>query len=82
MSGMCKSEILADFPDLEQEDIRASLAFADDRECRLVSLSPVRKGIAMTLQEFTKKFETTEACLEPPVPGALGRQAILSALRQ
>lgn len=33
-SGMSEDEILADFPDLEREDIRASLAFAADRERR------------------------------------------------
>jgi uncharacterized protein (DUF433 family) len=35
-SGMTEGEILADFPDLEPEDIRAVLAFAADRERRLV----------------------------------------------
>ena len=39
-SGMSEDEILADFPDLRREDIRASLAFAADRERRLVSLPP------------------------------------------
>ena len=39
-SGMSEDEILADFPDLERQDIRASLAFAADRERRLVSLPP------------------------------------------
>jgi uncharacterized protein (DUF433 family) len=39
-SGMSEEEILADFPDLERDDIRASLAFAADRERRLVSLPP------------------------------------------
>jgi len=33
--GMTVSEILADFPDLTAEDIRACLAFAADREQRL-----------------------------------------------
>jgi uncharacterized protein (DUF433 family) len=33
--GMSASEILADFPDLTAEDIRACLAFAADRERRL-----------------------------------------------
>lgn len=33
--GMSPSEILADFPDLHDEDIRATLAFAADRERRL-----------------------------------------------
>jgi uncharacterized protein (DUF433 family) len=31
-SGMTESEILADFPSLTQDDIRACLAFAADRE--------------------------------------------------
>ena len=34
-SGMTTDEILADFPDLSVEDIRACLAFAADRERRL-----------------------------------------------
>ncbi len=33
--GMSTEEILADFPDLTVEDIRACLAFAADRERRL-----------------------------------------------
>ena len=33
--GMSVEEILADFPDLTAEDIRACLAFAADRERRL-----------------------------------------------
>lgn len=37
-SGMSEDEILRDFPDLTREDIRASLAFAADRERRLVSI--------------------------------------------
>lgn len=36
-SGMTEEEILADFPDLEKDDIRAVLAFAADRERRLFS---------------------------------------------
>ena len=39
-SGMSEDQILTDFPDLEREDIRACLAFAADRERRLVSLPP------------------------------------------
>lgn len=35
--GMTEDEILRDFPDLEREDIRAVLAFAADRERRLVA---------------------------------------------
>jgi uncharacterized protein (DUF433 family) len=33
--GMTADEIIADFPDLTAEDIRACLAFAADRERRL-----------------------------------------------
>jgi len=35
-SGMTEAEILADFPELEADDLRASLAFAADRERRLL----------------------------------------------
>ena len=35
--GMTEAEILRDFPDLTAEDIRACLAFAADRERRLVT---------------------------------------------
>jgi len=38
-SGMTETEILADFPDLTSDDIRACLAFAAERERRLSSLS-------------------------------------------
>jgi uncharacterized protein (DUF433 family) len=37
-SGMTEDELLKDFPDLEREDIRAVLAFAAERERRLISL--------------------------------------------
>lgn len=40
-SGMSEDRIVADFPDLTQEDIRACLAFAADRERRLISLPPI-----------------------------------------
>ena len=39
-SGMTTDEILADSPDLTREDIQACLAFAADRERRLVSIPP------------------------------------------
>jgi uncharacterized protein (DUF433 family) len=39
-SGMSEDDILADFPDLTREDIRASLAFAADRERKFVSIPP------------------------------------------
>lgn len=35
--GMSEDQILDDFPDLERADIRAVLAFAADRERRLVA---------------------------------------------
>ena len=37
-SGMSEAEILGDFPDLTSEDIRACLAFAADRERRMVTI--------------------------------------------
>ena len=36
-SGMSEDEVLHDFPDLTREDIRACLAFAADRERRLMA---------------------------------------------
>ena len=37
-SGMTETEILSDFPDLTADDIRACLAFAADRERRMVTI--------------------------------------------
>jgi uncharacterized protein (DUF433 family) len=37
-SGMTQQEILDDFPELTADDIRACLAFAAERERRLVSI--------------------------------------------
>jgi uncharacterized protein (DUF433 family) len=39
-AGMTEDEILAEFPDLERDDIRAALAFAADRERRLMAVPP------------------------------------------
>jgi uncharacterized protein (DUF433 family) len=36
-SGMTEDQIVADFPELSREDIRACLGFAADRERRFVS---------------------------------------------
>ncbi len=36
-AGMSHEEILSDFPELTEEDLRACLAFAADRERRLFS---------------------------------------------
>ena len=41
-SGMSEQEILADFPDLTADDIKACLAFAADRERRLVTVPKPR----------------------------------------
>ena len=43
-SGMTVEEVLADFPDLTREDIRACLAFAADRERRLWAPPPPTLG--------------------------------------
>lgn len=40
-SGMSAEEILHDFPDLSLEDIRACLAFAADRERKLMTIPPL-----------------------------------------
>ncbi len=37
-SGMSEEDVLRDFPDLSAEDIRACLAFAANRERRLVAI--------------------------------------------
>jgi uncharacterized protein (DUF433 family) len=37
-SGMSENEILADFPQLTSQDIRACLAYAAERERRIVSV--------------------------------------------
>jgi uncharacterized protein (DUF433 family) len=37
-SGMSEADILADFPQLERDDIRACLAFAAERERRIFGI--------------------------------------------
>jgi len=44
--GMSIPEILHDFPDLNEEDIRAALAFAAERERRTISVPPESKPAA------------------------------------
>jgi uncharacterized protein (DUF433 family) len=39
-SGMTEDEILEEFPELERDDIKACLAFAADRERKLMSVPP------------------------------------------
>ena len=36
-AGMSEAQILADFPQLTPDDVRACLAYAAERECRTVS---------------------------------------------
>ena len=43
--GMTEEEILAEFPDLTAEDIRACLAFAADRERKLATLPQYETAI-------------------------------------
>jgi uncharacterized protein (DUF433 family) len=38
-AGMSTEEILADFPELTSEDVRAALAFASNRDHHLVAAS-------------------------------------------
>ena len=38
-SGMTHEQILADFPELTEEDIRACLAFSADRERRVITVN-------------------------------------------
>lgn len=39
-SGMSEDDILRDFPDLTKDDLRACLAFAADRERKLLAIPP------------------------------------------
>jgi uncharacterized protein (DUF433 family) len=39
-SGMSIGDVLADFPELTEDDIRACLSFAADRERRLLGQAP------------------------------------------
>jgi uncharacterized protein (DUF433 family) len=74
-SGMSEQEIIDDFPDLTQEDIRACLAFAADRERKLVSaIDP--GGYSLTIISHTnssdalrtffqrQRMSTSSICME------------------
>ncbi len=39
-SGMTEDAVLEEFPELERDDIKACLAFASDRERKLMSVPP------------------------------------------
>ena len=58
-SGMTEDQILQDFPDLTSEDIRACLAFAADRERKLMTI-PARNC------SLTKTSRTDSWRLCPP----------------
>jgi len=74
-SGMTEAEILADFPDLTSEDIRACLAFAADRERKLVTVP----------REATPGPESISAIVTGPgvpVPRFVSRKAHRAARRR
>lgn len=50
-SGRPEDEILSDFPQLTREDIRAFLAFAAERECRVVSSRQADQSGRLLLDE-------------------------------
>jgi uncharacterized protein (DUF433 family)/predicted RNase H-like HicB family nuclease len=50
-SGMSEDEILADFPGLDREDIRAVLAFAAERERKIRGEATMRYKIALHASE-------------------------------
>ncbi|MBI3423028.1 MAG: DUF433 domain-containing protein [Acidobacteria bacterium] len=60
--GMTPEEIVDKFPDLTLEDIRACLAFAADRECRLAA--PLVISIADTHELTQKRHELTQKALD------------------
>lgn len=39
-SGMTEEEVLVELPDLQREDIKAALAFAAERERRMMAVPP------------------------------------------
>jgi uncharacterized protein (DUF433 family) len=43
-AGMSHEQILADYPELSEQDIRACLAYAADRERRIVITAKARSG--------------------------------------
>ena len=54
-SGMSVEEILADFPDLTEEDIRGCLAFAADRERRLRVVPPHETALIKSCEPLGHK---------------------------
>jgi uncharacterized protein (DUF433 family) len=60
-SGMSEQEIIDDFPDLTQEDIRACLAFAADRERNLISAIDPRSD-SLTIISPTNSSDAWRTC--------------------
>jgi uncharacterized protein (DUF433 family) len=60
-SGMSEQEIIDDFPELTQEDIRACLAFAADRERKLVSAIDPWSG-SLTILSHTNLSDALQTC--------------------
>jgi uncharacterized protein (DUF433 family) len=62
-AGMSHAEILDDFPELTEEDIKACLEFAADRERRVIAVVEgiFRAGVE-TIQEFMSSMSLD--CLE------------------
>jgi hypothetical protein len=77
-AGMSEDEILAKFPDLEREDIRAALAFAADRERRCPCPRPEALKLLFD-QNVAPRLARTLADLipgsaAPEKPGASGSE--------
>jgi Protein of unknown function (DUF433) len=62
-SGMTEDQFLADFRDLEREDIRAVLLFAAERERRLSSITVGHDAAASRAPEAPGEFESRPARL-------------------
>ena len=66
-SGMSEAQILEDFPDLEADDIRACLAFAAERERRLMAdhlreAAPRREPASQPLSDVSGAVSRHHAC--------------------
>ncbi len=54
-SGMSIDKLLADFPDLDRDDINACLAFAAEREHHTVGVGSIGRRIAAMLRQRIDK---------------------------
>ena len=77
-SGMSEDEVLADFPDLERDDIRACLAFASQKRRVIRAIRAIRKSLNdfasySSLQDELGRSETsTRYALIDPILKSLG----------